>query len=158
MNFLTNNRKGQMGIGKVSEILGPISLAFVVAVIMVAVEAIIVWNIQTVAYDSTSITGEAHDELTTPFPDTFTVNDFGQGVEERSETLIYEDASASSNTTLKEETDYNSVSYGDGEFEVLNSTILGNYNDTEDVIYIDYNKLESNDSSNVLSKGDFSTY
>lgn len=118
--------------------LAPGAIAVVSLAIVVAVGAIVLGNMQPVSYQDQDQGTEAFTPAE-PLPTNVTVSvasdaDFVRVVED-SETLVFEDTSAATNTTLTVDTDYDPF-YEDGIFELQSSTALSDYNDTEDNIYV----------------------
>jgi len=131
--------------------LGVVSLA-----IVVAIGAIVLANMQPASLQTEDLGTEAF-QPSTPLPSNVTVseasnNDFVRVVED-SETLVFEDTSAGTNTTLTVDTDYVPF-YDEGTFEIQDTSATTDYNDTEDNIYVtEYTEEYEGAAYSVLGTG-----
>lgn len=135
--------------------LAPVALAIVGLAVIVGVGSIVLTEMQPVSYTDTDVTDAAF-QPTTPFPTNITVAEAGnadfQGVVENSETLVFEDTSAGTNTTLTAGSDYNNF-YDAGKFEVLNTSTTTDFDSANDNIYVDYTHLSDSSATGVLETG-----
>jgi len=135
--------------------LAPVALAIVTLAVIVGVGSIVLANFDEAAYQTSDFQNEV-DQPATPFPTNYTVSvatdaDFQYLVED-TETIIFEDTSATTNTTLTVDTDY--VVYSDeGTYELLNTTDTEDYTSSEDNIYFEYEYKYSSDANSILDTG-----
>jgi len=136
--------------------LTPAALAVVSLAIVVAIGAVVLANMQPAALDTETVGTESFTPAT-PFPTNITVSVAGDAdfvrVVEDSETLIFHDSSAGTNTTLTADTDYDQF-YEDGSFELQNTTATESYNSSEDTIFVDgYDYEREGTAYSVLGTG-----
>lgn len=130
--------------------LAPFAIALITVFIVIAAGTLVLSNFNNAAYDENTVTDE-QDTLTTPLPDTYTLENVEEGVKERSETVVFNDVSADTNTTLEKDTDY-TVDYAEGEITVENTSTTEDFNESEDFIYTDYTYYTSNTASDTVDK------
>jgi len=133
---LFKKQKGQASLDRIQGY----AIAFVVIGVVLTVGLSILGGVEDAMYLTEDVSDEVHQPAT-PFPTNVTVDKASQSdflrVSAGSETVTFYDSSAGSNTTLSEGTDYNAY-YDAGKFEMLNSTSLNDYNDSEDELYFSY--------------------
>lgn len=135
--------------------LGPLALGIVSLAVIVGVGSIVLAEFGPAAYLDADVTGES-SQPATPFPTNITVDktsnpDF-EGIDESSETLVFEDSSAGTNTTLTRGTDYVAY-YDEGKFEVQDTSATTDFDETSDFIYSDYTYEYSGQPNTVLNTG-----
>lgn len=136
--------------------LTPAALAVVSLAIVVAIGAVVLANMQPASYDTVTQGTESFSP-STPFPTNITVsvasdNDFVQVVED-SETVVFYDSSAGTNTTLTADTDYVPY-YGEGTFDLQNTTTTESYESGTDNIFVDgYDYEREGTAYSVLGTG-----
>lgn len=144
-------------LDKAANRLGPLALAIVSLAVIVGVGSIVLANFEEAAYLESTLQEETA-QPSTPFPTNYTVSqtsndaDFERLIED-SETIIFEDSSAGTNTTLESGTDYN-VYLESGNYELLNTTETEDYDGgTSDQFYVDYEYEYSGEPNAVLNTG-----
>lgn len=135
--------------------LGPLALGIVSLAVIIGVGSIVLANFDEAAWQTSDFQNEVATPAA-PFPTNYTVSaasqsDFRQLVED-TETIVYEDVSASTNTTLTGGEDYK-VYPSAGKYELLNTTDTSDYNDSEDHIYVEYQYEYSGNANAVLNTG-----
>jgi len=137
--------------------LAPTALAIVSLTILIGVGSVVLGEMEPVSYTDNRITNEV-DQPSTPLPSNFTLDasnnaDYVQ-VQDGSVTVVLEDSSAGTNTTLTEDTDYE-VYYSAGEVELKSSPGGISYNTSEgDQVYTDYTTEEESTATTILGDGD----
>jgi len=115
------------------------AIAFVVIGVVLSVGLNVLVGVQDSMTVTESVTAESA-QPSTPFPTNVTVAKESEStflsVQAGSETLVFYDDSAGTNTTLSE-SDYNGF-YEDGKFELLNTSTTTDYNSSSDKIFLDY--------------------
>lgn len=134
--------------------LGPLALSIVALAVIVGVGSIVLTQMEPVSYQTSSLQEEA-TTLSTPLPDNYTVTqesdaDF-EKITDDSTTVIFEDSSASTNTTLEEGTSY-TVYYDKGKIEVQNTSATTDLESTDNV-YVDYKYEQSKTATEGLRTG-----
>jgi len=109
---------------------------------------------QPASYVETTVTGESHASTGT-IPETVTVDNVYQGVED--ETITLYDNESDSNHTLEKTADYEAISYSTGEFNITNADVDGDGTDevsnTDDTYYIDYTYNQKGTASGIIDQG-----
>ncbi|EMA06160.1 hypothetical protein SAMN05443574_1403 [Haloarcula vallismortis] len=133
---LFDKAEGQVSLDR----LQGYAIAFVVIGVVLTIGLSILGGVQDEMYLTEDVYDEMH-QPSTPFPTNVTVDKASESdflrVSTGSETVTFYDSSAGSNTTLSEGTDYNAY-YDSGNFEMLNSSALNDYDSTADELYFDY--------------------
>lgn len=128
--------KGQVSLSRLQTYV----IAFVVIGVAGTVGLNILGSLQSSLTDDVVITDEV-DQPSEPLPSNYTLDestrtDFVE-IQSGSVTVVLEDSSAGTNTTLSEGTDYD-VYYDSGNVELKSSPGGVTYNGTEDQVYTDY--------------------
>lgn len=144
-----------MGLSKATDSLAPVAISIISLVLLIGVGAVVLTEMTAVSYTDTQVTAE-QDQPASPFPSNYTLDastnsDYVQ-VEKDTVTVVYEDSSAGTNTTLTDGTDY-SVYYDEGEVEVENTTTTSDYDETSDHFYTDYEYESESQATGILSDG-----
>jgi len=140
-------------VDKAVKNLQPMALAIVSVVITVGLGAVVLTQMQTSSYDEVEIMNEV-DTPSEPLPANYTLDETTSSdfVQVSSTTVILEDGSAGSNTTLSQGSDY--VVYEDeGEVELQSSPGGVSYNDSEDQVFTDYTYEREGEAYNLLGDG-----
>lgn len=134
--------------------LGPMALAVVSLTIIVSIGAIVLAQMGPAAYNQVTVDGETQ-EPSDALPTTFTVNTVKQGVVEDSEKLYLDETGDGANLIqLEKGTDYEVLSYENGEIELKDSSTLSSYNTADgDQIVVDYEYEEESNANTVFDKG-----
>lgn len=136
-------------MNRVAQNLGPFALSLGLLAITVGAVALVLAAMQPAAYAELDVTDETQVP-SKPLPTNVTVEKASdpnfEGLEENSVTVVFEDGSANSNTTLSESQNY-SVFKDDGIIEY--DTVTG-YNDSEDQFFVDYTWLDSDTTSHSV--------
>jgi len=144
-----------MGLNKATDSLAPVAISIISLVLLIGVGAVTLSEMQSTSYTDTQVLAE-QDQPTAPFPSNYTLDGSTtsgyQYVVDGSVTVTYEDASAGTNTTLTEGTDYD-VYYDAGEIEVANTSTTTAYDDTADHLYTDYEYESESQATGILSDG-----
>jgi len=136
--------------------LTPAALAVVSLAIVVAIGAVVLANMQPASYDTETVGTESFTPAT-PFPTNITVSVAGDSdfvrVVEDSETVVFYDSSAGTNTTLTADTDYIPY-YSEGKFDLQNTTATESYDSGTDTIFVDgYDYEREGTAYSVLGTG-----
>lgn len=134
--------------------LAPVALSLISLVVMIGIGSVVITDLQDTTYTDLTVTGE-QDTPAEPLPSNYTLDessgtDFVR-IEEDSVSVTLEDASAGSNVTLTEDTDY-VVYEQDGKVELQSSPGGVTYNDSEDTVFTDYTYEEENTATGVHDK------
>lgn len=135
--------------------LAPVALAIVSLAVIVGVGSIVLTNFDEAAYETSDFQFESSSPAT-PFPTNYTVSvasdaDF-QNLVDGTETITFEDTSATTNTTLTSGSDYNV--YADaGNYELLNTSATTDYDSGADNIYFEYEYEFSGTANSILDTG-----
>jgi hypothetical protein len=137
---LNNRTKGQVSLQKLKAFV----LAFVVIGVAGTVGLDVMGTLQHSMTNDVTVLDES-SQPSTPLPSSYTVDKASDGdfreLENDSVSVVFYDASASSNTTLTEDTDY-VVTYSSGSVEIQDTTTTSSYNTSEgDKFYTDYTAI-----------------
>lgn len=128
--------KGQVSLSRLQTYV----IAFVTIGVAGTIGLNILGSLETSLTDDVEITAEV-DQPSSPLPSNYTLDESTRSdfveVQSGSVTVVLEDASSSTNTTLTEGEDYN-VYYDSGNVELQSSPGGVSYDDTSDQVYTDY--------------------
>lgn len=121
---------------------------------MIGIGSVVITDLQDTTYTDLTVTGEK-DTPSEPLPTNYTLDkssgtDFVR-IEEGSVTVTLEDASAGSNVSLTEDTDY-IVYEQEGKVELQSTPGGVTYNDSEDTVFTDYTYEEENTATGIHNK------
>jgi len=133
--------------------LAPVALAMVSLAIVVGIGAVVLVEMEGSSYNNVQVLNE-NSQPGGPLPANYSLSEASGSdfVTVTSTTVVIEDASASSNVTLEQGTDY--VLYEDqGTIEVQSSPGGVSYDDTSDSFYTDYSYDEEGQATSILGDG-----
>ena len=119
--------------------LGTYAMIIAVAAMVITMGALVLSELRPQTLETLSINDEEHDysEVGT-LPSNITLNTVQDGVTEVTKG-VWEDADASTNTTLTAGTDYELMDEDTGQVQIYDSSNLTDYDSTADSFYFDYN-------------------
>lgn len=139
-----------MPLGGVDD-LAPFALAIVSLVIIVGVGSMVLTEFQPAAFDDVLVEDDRYQPSDT-LPTSFLLDVVQEGVVENSEQLWLDELGDNTDLIeLEEGTDYEVLSYENGEIELKDSATLSAYNSADnDEIVVDYEYQESTEASGIL--------
>jgi len=130
-------------------------LAVVSLTVLISVGSVVLVQLQGVSFTETQVQAEA-DSPATPLPTNFTLDESTsqgfQQVAEDSVTVVLEDGSSGTNTTLTSGTDFE-VFRQAGQVELQSTPAGVSYNSTEDTVFTDYTAESTSQASETLGQG-----
>jgi len=140
-------------VDKAVKDLAPMAFAIVSVVITVGLGAVVLTQMQTASYDTETVLGESN-QPSSPLPANYTLDESTDSdfVQVTSATVVLEDSSAGTNTTLTEGTDYE-LYKDEGKVELQSSPGGVTYDDTSDQVYTDYDYEQEGQATTLLGDG-----
>jgi hypothetical protein len=136
--------------------LTPLAISLVVLTMVISVGGIMLTQFQPVSYTDNPVTNETISSSGS-VPETFTVANTGEGLEEDSETIQVYDNESGNVYTLDEGDDYEVVSYSSGEFNVTNDDVdddgTAEIDTVDDEYRVDYTYQTGSVATNILNQG-----
>jgi len=145
-----------MSLKDATDSLAPLATALISVVLVVGIGAVTLAEFSETSFEDVQVTAE-QDQPSAPLPSNFTLDESTGSdfvtVSEDTVDVVLEDASAGTNTTLTQGTDF--VVFNDaGVVELQNTSATTDFDDTADTVFTDYEFQREGTATQVVSDGE----